>query len=172
MSPYEVALGDSESTVAMVRESAHGATSGNAVLRNDASDGHSGVVGSSETLAARMTTLDRLMETEALPEPDVVKVDVEGSEVLFLRGAMATVERARPVIVGEFNRGYMPLFGHTFLDAAALLAPLGYRTFSFLSADSVVEREPFVGLGDVLLVPDEKVGDLPLRVVDVTPSRG
>lgn len=164
VTPLPVALGDRESTIAMRREAAHGATSGNAVLRSDASAaGAAGLRGPHETLAARMTTLDQLMDEGGLAEPDVMKVDVEGSEVLFLRGAMATITRMRPVIIGEFNSGYMPLFGHTFLDAAALLTPLGYRTFSFLTADRVVEREPCVGLGDVLLVPTEKVDDLPVH---------
>ncbi len=38
-----------------------------------------------------------------IPRVDVVKIDVEGAEPLVFRGATATIERDRPVIVFEFS---------------------------------------------------------------------
>jgi FkbM family methyltransferase len=47
-------------------------------------------------LEVRTTRLDTL--AEELPQPDVIKIDVEGAELGVLRGAAATLASARPVI--------------------------------------------------------------------------
>jgi FkbM family methyltransferase len=44
----------------------------------------------------RTTTLDRIVETLALPRLDFVKMDVEGAEVRALRGAEESIRRFRP----------------------------------------------------------------------------
>jgi hypothetical protein len=143
----------------MAREAAFGASTGNArLLRQDEMpDSHS----SAATVVVRR--LDDLVEELSLPLPTVIKIDVEGAEVGVLEGAQKTLRDARPVILGEFNSNLMPLFGTTFLDAAALLPP-DYRIYSFLASDVVTRREPEIGLGDVLMVPAERVHDLPVRI--------
>jgi hypothetical protein len=59
----------------------------------------------------------------------------------------------------------MPLFGTTFPDAAALLRR-DYRIYSFVAKDVVREREPKVGLGYVLMVPLERVANLPVQIAN------
>jgi hypothetical protein len=49
-------------------------------------------------------------------------VDIEGAEVPLLRGALATIDRCRPIICGEFHSDFMVLHGTQFPDAMALLA--------------------------------------------------
>jgi hypothetical protein len=92
-----------------------------------------------------------------------VKLDVEGAEVGFLAGAQKTLRTARPIILGEFNSALMPKFGTTFVDAAALL-PSDYVIFGFVDAHTVEEKHARVGIGDVLLVPRERVDELPVRI--------
>lgn len=46
--------------------------------------------------------LDHLVADAGLGQVDVIKIDVEGAEPLALRGAVALLERDRPVIVTEF----------------------------------------------------------------------
>jgi len=58
----------------------------------------------------------------------------------------------------------MPKFGTEFPDAADRLPP-GYTIFSFLTETKVEAKRPVVGLGDVLLVPEEELAALPLDVV-------
>jgi FkbM family methyltransferase len=148
-------------TLRMAREAAFGASTGNArLLRQDEMpDSHSSAA------AAVVRRLDDLAEELSLPVPTVIKIDVEGAEVGVLEGAQKTLRDARPVILGEFNSNLMPLFGTTFLDAAALLPP-DYRIYSFLAKDVVRQRQPKVGLGDVLMVPAERVNDLPVRILE------
>jgi FkbM family methyltransferase len=46
-----------------------------------------------------VVSLDRLTRDGDLPDPDVMKVDVEGAEVRVLEGAAAVVARARPALL-------------------------------------------------------------------------
>ncbi|HVX07921.1 FkbM family methyltransferase [Humibacter sp.] len=85
---------------------------------------------------------------------DALKVDVEGTEVAFLRGAQRYLATHRPVILGEFNSELMPLQNTDFTDVPPLL-PDGYRIAAFV-AQGVVEVAAKKGLGDVLLVPEER----------------
>lgn len=149
----EVALGDAGGSMTMVRDDGMGASTGNAL------DAAIAGPGGSRSLVSR-ARLDDL----GLHRVDVMKIDVEGSELLVLRGATALLAAQRPVIVAECNAALMPRYGHSFLDVASLLSPYGYRYFSFASGFELVERDPCVGLGDIVAVPDEKVALLPTSV--------
>ena len=48
--------------------------------------------------------IDSLVERGELPLPDFMKIDVEGAELLVLRGAKRTIEQARPVIALATDR--------------------------------------------------------------------
>lgn len=159
-SVHEMALGETTGEVRIAREVRNGSTSGNAVIVSG--DGrrlpHYDVM---QTVPVR--PLDEVVAERSLQMPNVIKLDVEGSEVGFLKGAANTLGEARPVILGEFNSQLMPTFGTTFLDAAAALPP-NYAVFSFLDPTTVEERLPIVGLGDVLLVPRERIPGIPVRL--------
>jgi len=158
----EVALGESAGSVTMVRDDGMGATTGNAL---DASIAPGAGGRRSVVARARLDDLD-------LGRVDVMKLDVEGSELLVLRGATALLTDQRPVIVAECNATLMPRYGHSFLDVAALLTPLGYRYFSFVSGTELAEQDPREGLGDVVAVPDDKVARLPAHVREGGPWTG
>jgi FkbM family methyltransferase len=63
---------------------------------------------------------DRLVEELALLSPDLIKLDVEGSEKLVLGGLAKTIRRHRPVIVSELSDASRWLFG----DESGLRAAL------------------------------------------------
>ena len=68
--------------------------------------------------------LRRLDEIE-LPAPvSFVKIDTEGYEAAFLRGASELIKRDRPVIFGEFSTGWLKRRGE---DLRAELAGLDYE---------------------------------------------
>lgn len=49
-------------------------------------------------LSVRAETLDHLCSTAAAPPPNVIKMDVEGSELAVLKGGMRFLEQHRPTI--------------------------------------------------------------------------
>ena len=81
---------------------------------------------------------------------DFVKCDVEGAELLFLRGVEATLRRCRPRLSVEMDKRWMKSFGWAATDVFQMLRQIGYANFYNLGPGmtSVVE-ESFSG-GEVL----------------------
>jgi FkbM family methyltransferase len=71
--------------------------------------------------------IERLDDVD-LPRPvSFIKIDTEGYEAAFLRGATETIERDRPVIFGEFSTVWLQRRGE---DVRAPLAALNYDIFA------------------------------------------
>jgi FkbM family methyltransferase len=64
-------------------------------LSNDRCTGHLAATG---TLQVRTLTLDRLIEDTGMRPPNLVKIDIEGTEYECLRGAATVMQEFRPVI--------------------------------------------------------------------------
>lgn len=76
-----------------------------------------------------VTTLDSYAQQENL-KIGLLKMDVEGAELLALRGAREVLQRDHPTLLyEEFPRGYRE-FGYTTGDVRAFLHELGYRLFA------------------------------------------
>jgi len=54
-------------------------------------------------LVVRERKLDTLVATDGLPDPDLVKIDVEGTEAAVLDGATEVLRRARPALLIELH---------------------------------------------------------------------
>jgi FkbM family methyltransferase len=99
----------------------------------------------------REITVDTIRLDDVIPPEvhiDLVKVDVEGGEVLALRGARRTLRRSRPVIVFEHGGDrVMREYGTTTDDLWSLLVgELGYRVFTlpaWLAGESAMDRASF-----------------------------
>lgn len=59
--------------------------------------------------------------------PSVIKIDVEGAELLVLKGARALLQEKRPVILVEFAPANHARFGYSVDDLAAELQNVGYE---------------------------------------------
>jgi FkbM family methyltransferase len=70
--------------------------------------------------------LDDWAAGAGLTRCDLIKIDVEGAELLVFRGAPRFLERFRPVIVGEFNPYWMQQIGQSFETAMDFFRPLDY----------------------------------------------
>ncbi len=75
---------------------------------------------------ACIESLDELLDTLALPQPQFLKIDVEGMELEVLRGAARTLARTRPGLLIELHgcsRGHKRARA---AELAELLEPCGY----------------------------------------------
>ena len=75
--------------------------------------------------AARFMRLDDFTERYGVV-PDVMKIDVEGSELFVLKGGEKTLRENSPVIFIEILRKWCRVFGHSANDVVHLLHDYGY----------------------------------------------
>ena len=104
--------------------------------------------------------LDAVYQENGFGACDFMKVDVEGYEIPFLRGAVSTIRRYRPIILGEFNTDYMRDFGFSFGEVEQILAGLEYKWYVWTKAgwgDWTGTKKP---TQDILLVPSNRAVDL------------
>jgi FkbM family methyltransferase len=73
-------------------------------------------------------TLDRFAARSGMTRLDLIKADVEGAELLMLRGARATLARFRPHLVLEYSL-HCAAFGYRREDINDFLTALGYVLF-------------------------------------------
>lgn len=98
--------------------------------------------------------LDALLPSLGAAEPDLIKIDVEGHEILALRGLDRTIAKARPMIILESNNWTNPLGDELLLDE---LRSRDYDMFMFMNDGSVTpfatdDVQPIV-CTDFLAVP-------------------
>lgn len=93
-----------------------------------------GRLSSEGSVSVRVETLDALHDRGVLPDPDLMKIDVEGAEFRVLRGAVRMLRRANPVIFLSVHSERLRL------DCTAFLHALGYDV-----ADTGVNGEQLPG---------------------------
>jgi FkbM family methyltransferase len=69
---------------------------------------------------------DDVARERGLQRLDVIKVDVEGAEIMVLRGAEASIRRFRPIIITEMSDANFQRAGYTSTDLISYLMRLGY----------------------------------------------
>ncbi len=80
-----------------------------------------------ETITVRTLRLDDVIGHLAVA---MLKIDVEGAELLVMRGATRTIAEHKPVIVFEFGLGAADHYGHGPRDVFAFLADHGMGVFT------------------------------------------
>jgi len=96
-----------------------GTADGRASLYRDA-----GLPQSSQT--CRTVSLDALAASQGLARPNFIKIDVEGAELLVLRGAAGILEEYRPLLLVELKGGTLAAAGTGKHEIQELLAGCGY----------------------------------------------
>jgi FkbM family methyltransferase len=156
-SAFCLALGDREAEVEFWLDDRDPAGTGNAVLVQ-------GTVGERLTAntPAVMTPLDAFALKHGIGRCDLIKVDVEGAELLFLQGAQQFLQKTRPVIFGEFSAYWMAQFGYSFGDVDAFVRPWGYDFYCKRGRSDFEPMKEGEQAENVLLVPPEKGPSLQL----------
>lgn len=85
----------------------------------------------SRSLDIRLTTLDEYFSISNLNRLDLIKADVEGAELLVVKGGLQTIAKYRPLIFLELLRKWSKPFGYHPNDVIRLLADMGYRCYTF-----------------------------------------
>jgi len=94
--------------------------------------------------ASRALTIDALALdeiTDQLGRVSLIKIDVEGAEMLALLGMQRLVERDRPSFIVEFTDAYLKGLGHSAPQMAEWFVSRGYRIFR-IDDGALVEFEP------------------------------
>ncbi|NLT07662.1 MAG: FkbM family methyltransferase [Solirubrobacterales bacterium] len=93
-----------------------------------------------ERIEVDVQRLDDALDPDHLPA--LIKIDVEGAELHAMRGAAATIERARPYVLFEHGLGGADLYGSRPGEVFDLLAGAGLRIFD-LEGDGPYTRDGF-----------------------------
>lgn len=90
---------------------------------------HKAAYSDADVIYVRVSTLDDFIKTFHLPEPDFVKIDVEGFEMHVLRGMQQILTAKHPTLMIELHRPEgsdesAPDYGD---EVVEFLSPLGYK---------------------------------------------
>ncbi|MCC7000740.1 MAG: FkbM family methyltransferase [Gemmatimonadaceae bacterium] len=142
-----VALGDAPGELGMWLKSAEtGAASGTAALVTGDGPAH---------VKVPVVRLDDWTREHGVTRCDLMKLDIEGAELMMLRGAERFIAETKPLIFGEFEAYWLSTFGSSFLDVAAWAERMHYRIWKWdphARTFTALER-PEIGIQDVLLEP-------------------
>jgi FkbM family methyltransferase len=149
---YEIALGDDEGEIKISLENKNNSTTGNAVMvKGEIPVSYFGI-----TSKAHLTKLDTFVKKQNIKKCHLIKIDVEGAEVMFLDGGSSFLSQTRPIIYGEFNNYFLPKFGNSFLDVVNIVSPWSYRFFEQKKSGQFIEIKKFKpDLEHIILAPSE-----------------
>ncbi|MBM7047482.1 FkbM family methyltransferase [Rhizobium lusitanum] len=131
------------------------------------------VTNASDTGVGRMTKVETLDHVIGNLRPDVMKVDIEGAEGLFLKGAQKTIATHKPSLLMEINRDMLAVLSKTTPGAIhRQLADLGYNIWTSsqdqlaqVASPDELDRNFSVGtVANILAVHDDRVDQVNERV--------
>jgi len=92
------------------------------------------------------STLDAFIKERNIDRVDLIKVDIEGEEYNFLRGAKECIKHYKPVMILEADDTLLMRNNASVSDVISFLGNYGYRCFRV------------IGSRDILAMPHEKIG--------------
>ncbi|QJU58905.1 FkbM family methyltransferase [Sphingomonas sp. AP4-R1] len=112
------------------------------------------------------------LDSLSLPDPDMIKIDVEGAEYRVLMGGESLIDRTRPWIISEFSTEM--LIRVSAIDPIALLSWLAKKDYAIhiidresdqlrpeISPEELIQFWPSpLHIEDILLAPREKLSIL------------
>lgn len=151
--PISMALGNQDGEIQLhLADSQTAATTGNAVWLKGAM-----IDTLVPTCSSQITKLDLFAQKQNIVDCDLIKVDIEGAELEFLKGGANFINQTRPILYSEFNQHWANEFGYEFSDLADLMTSWNYVLYQQFGRRSFrpIKDSP-VGLTNILMVPQEK----------------
>ena len=90
----------------------------------------------SRKIPCRVYALDELVQSGAIPAPDVIKIDVEGAELDVFRGARGVLKKHKPTILFESDKN-SNRFGYVRRDLCDFLRAHADYEFHFITRGGV-----------------------------------
>ncbi len=82
-----------------------------------------------KVLDVKVSTLDQYVSNNGIGRIDFIKADIEGAELLMLKGAKETLKRYHPILMLEIQSHSTKLFGYKPEDVFDFLHEIGYAGF-------------------------------------------
>lgn len=113
-----------------------------------------------ETITVAGTRLDALLPRFG-GRVRFIKMDIEGAELLALRGAEEILRTQRPLLYCELDDAYCQCYGYTAAAVFDYLATYDYRGYQPAEAGAwhPVGPETYAGKGEVWFIPREQESD-------------
>lgn len=89
------------------------------------------------TARVKMSRMDNLVDWRKFSGNIVVKLDIEGSEYAFLKGAKEMISSLKPILVMEVNPDSMKASGTSEDKMISILKEVGYSYFSYLKRPDI-----------------------------------
>lgn len=116
-----------------IKEMAVGETQGKLKLFTKGSNGNSPslkpINGIESFIETEVNSIDYLISQKEIPYPDVIKIDIEGAEIIALKGMknlLSSDKRPRLIFI-EIHPEFLPSFGSNTEDIFELLAKYDYK---------------------------------------------
>ena len=113
-----------------------------------------------EVIKLTTTTIDRIWIDLGKPTVSFIKSDIEGADLLALRGGKKCIEVCSPTILLEWNQQNIKPFGFKNTDLLLLCVEIGYRCYSlpylnYISTDNELFQNALT-TESFLLVPNDR----------------
>ena len=99
-------------------------------------------------LSVQCAPLDELVRKHGIERADLVKIDVEGAEMLVLRGMKDILRRLRPTVVLELEPHLLSSFGVTVSDVTQFLEDVDYSVSSLGMHSNFIGRPKAAALSN------------------------
>lgn len=108
-------------------------------------------------------SLDQYLATREIANIHLMKVDIEGAELVAFRGARGVLDSVRPLIICEVLDWVARPWGYQAREIVKSLGSLGYQWFDFCEAGTIAvhtEKDEYPEIRNYLAVPREKLSQV------------